>query len=448
MPDEITAPITITQNVISAPLTIGFEGTGGGSAPSGTGYVKVISGVFTTPSTTIPYADLTGAPTSLPASDVYSWAKASTKPSYTAAEVGAVADVLIRTVAQGIPNNYTGSTLDITGTLTSDGSTPLVFPTIPFLSLDAQNYPVFSDASNIVSRVSDTLVWRITSSGPPIAQWESSSDAIEPDSATGWTPQQTNTGTPTIVITHGAAYLDADTVGQLCRYGDAFPYRWFIAETAGEGTTTWREIDEGETASSIAALASATFSSDVVMKWASTAAGTRTNLGAGTVGDSLFTAATVTDVDTALGWTTKRLASSETRTSTITPTTVTALSGFSVTSGKKYIFEFLLLVTAPASGGLTFTSAWPTIATTLTTRIGTIMIYTGNPAGIVASSASRVGTTIFDNAAVADSCILKGDLVYIAAGTGSVDFKISQNTSNATATSLLASSFIRMREIP
>ena len=34
-------------------------------------------------------AEITDFPTSMPASDVYSWAKASTKPSYTASEVGA-----------------------------------------------------------------------------------------------------------------------------------------------------------------------------------------------------------------------------------------------------------------------------------------------------------------------------------------------------------------------
>lgn len=37
------------------------------------------------------WADVSGAPTSLPASDVYPWAKATSKPTYTAAEVGAVA---------------------------------------------------------------------------------------------------------------------------------------------------------------------------------------------------------------------------------------------------------------------------------------------------------------------------------------------------------------------
>lgn len=37
------------------------------------------------------WADVSGAPTSLPASDVYPWAKAASKPTYTAAEVGALA---------------------------------------------------------------------------------------------------------------------------------------------------------------------------------------------------------------------------------------------------------------------------------------------------------------------------------------------------------------------
>lgn len=38
------------------------------------------------------YAKLTDIPTSLPASDVYSWAKAATKPTYTASEVGALSE--------------------------------------------------------------------------------------------------------------------------------------------------------------------------------------------------------------------------------------------------------------------------------------------------------------------------------------------------------------------
>lgn len=37
-----------------------------------------------------PASMITGLPTSLPASDVSAWAKASSKPKYTASEVGAV----------------------------------------------------------------------------------------------------------------------------------------------------------------------------------------------------------------------------------------------------------------------------------------------------------------------------------------------------------------------
>lgn len=43
------------------------------------------------------YNDLSNKPTSLPASDVYDWAKASTKPTYTASEVGAYSKTEIDT---------------------------------------------------------------------------------------------------------------------------------------------------------------------------------------------------------------------------------------------------------------------------------------------------------------------------------------------------------------
>lgn len=42
-------------------------------------------------STYVKWSTLSGAPSSLPASDVYAWAKAATKPTYTASEVGAAA---------------------------------------------------------------------------------------------------------------------------------------------------------------------------------------------------------------------------------------------------------------------------------------------------------------------------------------------------------------------
>lgn len=54
------------------------------------------------------YSEISGTPSSLPASDVYSWAKASTKPTYTLSEVGATTSV------SAISSN-TSSTCSITG---------------------------------------------------------------------------------------------------------------------------------------------------------------------------------------------------------------------------------------------------------------------------------------------------------------------------------------------
>lgn len=83
-----------TRNFYTEGGTIGMAGLGsGGSGGGGTAglgsvtvrvngqdYITDASGIVTIPS----------YPTSLPASDVYSWAKAATKPTYTASEVGAL----------------------------------------------------------------------------------------------------------------------------------------------------------------------------------------------------------------------------------------------------------------------------------------------------------------------------------------------------------------------
>ena len=55
----------------------------------------------------VAWGDVSGRPSSLPASDVYSWAKASSKPSYTASEVGALEKLSNRTKGIGfnIDNN-------------------------------------------------------------------------------------------------------------------------------------------------------------------------------------------------------------------------------------------------------------------------------------------------------------------------------------------------------
>jgi hypothetical protein len=88
---------------------LGSGGSGGGGGTAGLGsvtvrvngqdYITDASGIVTIPS----------YPTSLPASDVYAWAKAATKPTYTASEVGALS-VSGGTVTGdfGVKNTYGG----------------------------------------------------------------------------------------------------------------------------------------------------------------------------------------------------------------------------------------------------------------------------------------------------------------------------------------------------
>ena len=82
-----------------------------------------------------PYALKTQIPTSLPASDVYAWAKASTKPTYTASEVGALPSNGTATSASKVEKALT---LQIGGTTknTFNGSSAQTF-NIPNASTSA-----------------------------------------------------------------------------------------------------------------------------------------------------------------------------------------------------------------------------------------------------------------------------------------------------------------------
>ena len=66
------------------------------------------------------YSEISGTPSSLPASDVYSWAKASTKPSYTLSEVGASMSV------SAISSN-TSSSCSITGSGNAGKSETIIY---------------------------------------------------------------------------------------------------------------------------------------------------------------------------------------------------------------------------------------------------------------------------------------------------------------------------------
>ncbi|WP_155998430.1 hypothetical protein [Lachnoclostridium phytofermentans] len=68
---------------------------------------KFTDTVYTHPSTH-PASMITGLPTSLPASDVYSWAKQANKPAYSASEVGALA-VNGKATSAGTADNATNA---------------------------------------------------------------------------------------------------------------------------------------------------------------------------------------------------------------------------------------------------------------------------------------------------------------------------------------------------
>lgn len=69
---------------------------------------KFTDTVYTHPSTH-PASMITGLPTSLPASDVYIWAKQANKPAYSASEVGALA-VNGKAVSAGTADSATNAT--------------------------------------------------------------------------------------------------------------------------------------------------------------------------------------------------------------------------------------------------------------------------------------------------------------------------------------------------
>lgn len=92
--------------------------------------------------------------------------------------------------------------IDVTGTLTSNGSTPVTFPTL----LHAGFYggkPVYTD-NGLTTGMTHALSWEtsiwLLAQGSPTAAWVSVSAVATPDLATGWTALGTATGTPTVAL--------------------------------------------------------------------------------------------------------------------------------------------------------------------------------------------------------------------------------------------------------
>jgi hypothetical protein len=86
----------------------------------------------------------------------------------------------------------------IVGTLTSDGSTPVVFPILPYTGITDGKPAYEQSLGNAALWVTDDGVnfeWEIASGG---GVWRSDEDVATPDLVTTWTPISPTTGTPTV----------------------------------------------------------------------------------------------------------------------------------------------------------------------------------------------------------------------------------------------------------
>lgn len=88
-------------------------------------------------------------------------------------------------------------TLTITGTLTSDGSTPLVFAVMSQVANNIGGFMEWYGANGSLARQDEYEPW-ILQHDSSDAAWASSIGGASPELATGWTPLNTATGTPVI----------------------------------------------------------------------------------------------------------------------------------------------------------------------------------------------------------------------------------------------------------
>lgn len=161
-----TAPVNGTA-VAAALGTLDVSSVGGNGK-----YIQSISETDGKISATV--ADM---PTSLPASDVHDWAKASSKPSYTASEVGAIA-----TTTKGVANGV--AELDSAGKVPSSQLPSFVDDVLEYTA--KANFPTTGEAGKIYVDKTTNLTWRWSGSAyveisPSLALGETSSTAYRGD---------------------------------------------------------------------------------------------------------------------------------------------------------------------------------------------------------------------------------------------------------------------------
>ena len=127
---------------------------------------------------TMPYSQLTGAPSSLPASDVYSWAKASTKPSYSWSEISS------RPTNVSSFTNDSGYITGITKSMvtTALGYTPPTSDTNTWRTVQCNSTSIGDNTLNLVAGTNVTLTrdgGKITITSTDTNTWRPISDAVD-----------------------------------------------------------------------------------------------------------------------------------------------------------------------------------------------------------------------------------------------------------------------------
>lgn len=138
-------------------------------------------------------SQITDFPTSMPASDVSAWAKASTKPTYTASEVGAIA-----TTAKGAASGV--AELDANGKVPSSQLPSFVDDVLEYSA--KSSFPATGETGKIYVDTSDNKTYRWSGSAyveisPSLALGETSSTAYRGDRGkTAYDHSQVTSGNP------------------------------------------------------------------------------------------------------------------------------------------------------------------------------------------------------------------------------------------------------------
>ena len=187
-------------------------------------------------------SQITDFPTSMPASDVSAWAKASTKPTYTASEVGAIA-----TTAKGAASGV--AELDANGKVPSSQLPSFVDDVLEYSA--KSSFPTTGETGKIYVDTSNNKTYRWSGSAyveisPSLALGETSSTAYRGDRGkAAYDHSQTTSGNPhnTTAADTGAVPNTSAGVSaaiNLLSTGDSAPTDndYYVSQYAGGGTST------------------------------------------------------------------------------------------------------------------------------------------------------------------------------------------------------------------